>query len=339
MSVPVLLSATHLTRRFNGRVAVHDVSFELGGGEIVALLGPNGAGKTTTLRMLAGLIAPTSGEVRIEGLAVSARNGSVARARVGLLTETPGLWDRLTVRENLITYAKLYGLCSPADAVEAQLERFDLVGRAGDLTARLSKGLRQRVALARTLLHQPPVVLLDEPTSGLDPESAHDVRALIRELRERGRAVLVSSHNLHEVERLADRVAILRTHLVAVDSMTGLRARAPGRRLRIALRADATGFASALAASQGVSRGVSLGASPGSGPGLDVQVDGKFLSMALVREQASNGHGPAPAGNDTPDIVRRLVELGAEIESVVVEEASLEEVYLQLLNAPVEPPS
>jgi ABC-2 type transport system ATP-binding protein len=330
-----LLSATHLTRRFNGRVAVHDVSFELGGGEILALLGPNGAGKTTTLRMLAGLIAPTSGEVRIEGRTVSARNASPGRARVGLLTESPGLWDRLTVRENLITYAKLYGLAPPAQAVDAQLERFDLGPRAGDLTARLSKGLRQRVALARTLLHDPSVVLLDEPTSGLDPESAHDVRALMRELRQRGRAVLVSSHNLHEVERLADRVAILRTHLVAVDSMTGLRARAPGRRLRIGLRANAAGFASSLATSLAASKG----ASPGSGPDLDVQVDGTFLSIAPVRPPASNGHGAAPAGNDTPDIVRRLVELGAEIESVVVEEASLEDVYLQLLNASTEPPS
>ena len=324
MSVPALLSATHLTRRFNGRVAVHDVSFELGGGEIVALLGPNGAGKTTTLRMLAGLIPPTSGEVRIEGRTVSARNASPARARVGLLTESPGLWDRLTVRENLITYAKLYGLSSPADAVDAQLERFDLGARAGDPTARLSKGLRQRVALARTLLHEPPVVLLDEPTSGLDPESAHDVRALMRELRQSGRAVLVSSHNLHEVERLADRVAILRTNLVAVDSMTGLRARAPGRRLRIGLRANAAGFASSLAAS------------PGSGARLTVEAEGTFLSIALVSERAANGPGSAPEGNDTPGIVRRLVELGADIESVVVEEASLEEVYLQLLNTPAE---
>ena len=312
--MPALLSATHLTRRFNGRVAVDDVSFELSGGEIVALLGPNGAGKTTTLRMLAGLIAPTSGEVRIEGRTVSARNASLARARIGLLTETPGLWDRLTVRENLITYAKLYGLSSPPDAVEVQLERFDLGARAGDLTAQLSKGLRQRVALARTLLHEPTVVLLDEPTSGLDPESAHDVRALMRELRERGRAVLVSSHNLHEVERLADRVVILRTHLVAVDSMTGLRARSAGRRLRIGLRADAARFASLLAAS------------PNSSGGLDVRVEGMFLSIAADAVS-------------TPVVVRHLVELGAEIESVVMEEASLEEVYLQLLNAPTEPSS
>src|SRR5262249_24864836 len=159
-----------------------------------------------------------------------------ARARVGLLTETPGLWDRLTVRENLTTYARLYGLAAPADAVDAQLERFNLGSRAGHLTAQPSKGLRPRVALPRTLIHEPPGGRLDEPTSGLDPESAHEVRALMRELRDDGRAVLVSSHNLHEVERLADRVAILRSHLIAVDSIAGLRARAPGRRLRIGLR-------------------------------------------------------------------------------------------------------
>jgi ABC-2 type transport system ATP-binding protein len=323
VSVPVLLSATHLTRRFNGRVAVHDVSFELSSGEILALLGPNGAGKTTTLRMLAGLIAPTSGDVRIDGRTVSARNASQARTRVGLLTETPGLWDRLTVRENLMTYARLYGLASPADAVDAQLARFDLGSRAGDFAARLSKGLRQRVALARTLLHEPPVVLLDEPTSGLDPESAHEVRTLIRELRERGRAVLVSSHNLDEVERLADRVAILRTELIAVDSMAGLRARAPARRLRIGLRSNAIPLAASLEASTG----------------LDVRAEGTALSIALDGHQPSR-HPLAPGTvADTPVVVRRLVELGAEIESVIIEEASLEELYLQLLNAHAEGPA
>jgi len=314
VSEPALLSATHLTRRFNGRVAVSDVSFELAGGEILALLGPNGAGKTTTLRMLAGLIAPTSGEVRIDGRIVSARNASVARTRVGLLTESPGLWDRLTVRENLMTYARLYGLASPEDAVGAQLERFNMTARADDPTAQLSKGLRQRVALARTLLHEPPVVLLDEPTSGLDPESAHEVRALIGRLRDGGRAVLVSSHNLHEVERLADRVAILRTHLVAVDSMSALRMQAPGRRLRIGVRSNASGYAASL----------------GSATGLDVRAEASSLSIGLDADRPTASHD-----RDTPAIVRRLVELGAEIEAVGVEEASLEEVYLQLLNAPV----
>jgi len=318
VSVPALLSATHLTRRFNKHVAVNDVSFALGGGEILALLGPNGAGKTTTLRMLAGLIAPTSGDVHIDGRLVSARTASLARTRVGLLTESPGLWDRLTVRENLTTYARLYGLPSPAHAVGAQLEQFNLVSRADDLTAQLSKGLRQRVALARALMHEPPVVLLDEPTSGLDPESAHEVRALMRQLRERGRAVLVSTHNLHEVERLADRVAILRTHLLAVDSMTALRARAPGRRLRIGVRTDAIGYAASL----------------GSETGLDVRAEAASLSIALDPHRLAAGHD-----GDTPAIARRLVELGAEIESVAVEEASLEDVYLRLLNAPVERPA
>jgi len=315
VSEPALLSATHLTRRFNGRVAVSDVSFELAGGEILALLGPNGAGKTTTLRMLAGLIAPTSGDVRIDGRIVSARNASLARTRVGLLTESPGLWDRLTVRENLMTYARLYGLASPEAAVGAQLERFNMTARADDPTAQLSKGLRQRVALARTLLHEPPVVLLDEPTSGLDPESAHEVRALIGQLRDGGRAVLVSSHNLHEVERLADRVAILRTHLVAVDSMSALRMRAPGRRLRIGVRSNASGYAASLA----------------SETGLDVRAQASSLSIGLDAGRPAASHD-----RDTPALVRRLVELGAEIEAVGVEEASLEEVYLQLLNAPVE---
>ena len=174
-----MLSVSHLTRHFGSRVAVADVSFALAAGEIFALLGPNGAGKTTTLRMMAGLIAPTSGAVHIDGQQVTARSAGRLRAAIGFLTESPGLWDRLTVRQNLLTYARLYKLADPGQAVARALALFGLADRADDRTAQLSKGLRQRVALARTLLHDPRIVLLDEPTSGLDPESARTVRDLI----------------------------------------------------------------------------------------------------------------------------------------------------------------
>jgi len=178
-----VLSAVHLTRRFGNRVAVEDATFEIARGEIFALLGPNGAGKTTTLRMLAGLIEPSTGEVHLSGHRVGRGNAERLRARVGLLTEAPGLWDRLTVRENLLTYAWLHGLSEPDQAVERSMTTFGLSDRANDAAALLSKGLKQRVALARTLLHNPDIVLLDEPTSGLDPESAREVRELIVKLR------------------------------------------------------------------------------------------------------------------------------------------------------------
>jgi ABC-2 type transport system ATP-binding protein len=300
-----MLIASHLTRQFDSRVAVQDVTFELAPGEIFALLGPNGAGKTTTLRMLAGLIEPTSGRVEVHGEPMSRRNASRLRGRIGFLTEAPGLWDRLTVRQNLMTYARLHGLPSPRAAVDSVLELFDIRDRAKDQAAQLSKGLKQRVAHARTLLHRPDVVLLDEPTSGLDPGSARDVRDLVLRLRDERRAVLLSTHNLDEVERVANRVAVLRTRLIAVDTPNALRTRLFGARLRIALVPPAERFAALLRT---------------SGYG-DVRADDGTLSIAV--DDAATG---------APAIVRRLVEAGAAIQSVVPEEPPLEEVYLRLLQ-------
>jgi ABC-2 type transport system ATP-binding protein len=298
------LTAQHLTRRFASRLAVDDVSFEFRAGEIFGLLGPNGAGKTTTLRMLAGLIAPTSGSVQLDGQAMTPHAAPRLRERIGFLTEAPGLWDNLTVRENLLVYARLYGLADPGKAVTDALTLFEIADRGHDRTARLSKGLKQRVALARTIVHQPPIVLLDEPTSGLDPESARDVRALIVGMRTQGRAVLLCTHNLDEVERVADRVAVLRSRLVAVGTPGDLRQRLFAPRLRLRLSQPAEQFAAVLRAS-----------------GLDdVKVSGPLLSLA-------GGKRP------TPDIVRTLVEAGAGIEAVEEEERSLEDVYIKLLNS------
>ena len=305
-----MLAATRLTRRFGDRVAVEDATFELARGEIFALLGPNGAGKTTTLRMLAGLISPTSGIVSVDGEEMSRGNAARVRGRIGFLTEAPGLWDRLTVRQNLSVYARLHGLPQPSRAVDEALELFGIADRARDFAAQLSKGLKQRVALARTLLHNPDIVLLDEPTSGLDPESARGVRDLILRLRDERRAVLLSTHNLDEVERVANRVAVLRTRLVAVDTPEALRSRLFGSRLRVVLAGPAAPFA-AFVDGAGVS---------------DVRADDRSLSMAV-----DDGRGRAPA------IVRRLVSAGADIESVVPEEPSLEEVYLRLLSESPQP--
>jgi ABC-2 type transport system ATP-binding protein len=303
-----VLTARHLTRRFAGRLAVDDVSLEVGRGEIVALLGPNGAGKTTTLRMLASLIAPSSGEIQLDGEPVTRRSASRARGLIGFLTEAPGLWDRLSVRDNLLTYARLYQVPAPERAVEDHLQRFGLAGRGADLAAQLSKGMRQRVAVARALLHQPPVVLLDEPTSGLDPESAHHVRELMSSLRNEGRAILVSTHNLEEADHLADRIAVLQTRLIAFDTAASLRSRVFPARLSVRLGEAAAPHATALRA---------------LGP-WEVTADGDGLTLEMA----------AGAGDriDTPAIVRHLVTRGAAIESVTLEQRSLEQVYLRLLQ-------
>ncbi len=300
-----MLSATNLTRRFGARVAVENVSLTLEPGQIFALLGPNGAGKTTTLRMLAGLIEPSSGSVTVDGQVMSRHTASRVRGHVGFLTEAPGLWDRLTVRQNLTVYARLHGMPHVDRAVNDVMALFGVADRAAQPAAQLSKGLKQRVALARTLLHKPDVVLLDEPTSGLDPESARDVRELVLQLRDEGRAVLLSTHNLGEVDRVADRVAVLRTRMVALDTPAALRTRLFGSRLRISLRQDARPFT--LAA-----QGAGVRDAAGDGQRLIVSVDD--LQMR------------------TPALIRRLVAAGADILSVVADEPSLEDVYLRLLQ-------
>jgi ABC-2 type transport system ATP-binding protein len=300
--VTTALTARQLTRRFGTRAAVDNVSIDLRAGEIFALLGPNGAGKTTTLRMLAGLIAPTSGTVQIDDEAMTPDAAPRLRARLGFLTEAPGLWDNLTVRENLSVYARLYGLGDPDQAVDEALALFRISDRSEDRAARLSKGLKQRVALARAIVHRPRVVMLDEPTSGLDPASARDVRELIVAMRGEGRAILLCTHNLDEVDRVADRVAVLKSRLVATGTPQSLRQQLFAPRLRIRLTDSAERFVEVLR----------------SGGVRDLSVNGHWLSIAS-----------SPIA--TPQIVRTLVEAGAGVEAVETEEPSLEDVYIKLV--------
>ena len=285
MAFVATLVASHLARRFDGRLAVDDVSFDLVPGEIFALLGPNGAGKTTTLRMLAGLIDPSSGDVRLDGEAMSRAAAPRLRGRIGFLTEAPGLWDRLTVGRNLIVYAQLHGLPDPARAVDEALELFDIRDRKNDRAAQLSKGLKQRVALARTLLHKPDIVLLDEPTYGLDPESARDVRELILRLRD-------------------ERRAVLRTRLVALDTPAALRARVFGARLLVTLAEPAARFAHTLGAEFGdvriADRALSIGVD-----------DVAARAPAIVRALVQGGADVVSVTAEEPpleDVYLRLLE-------------------------------
>jgi ABC-2 type transport system ATP-binding protein len=307
-----VIQASHLTRRFGQRTAVNDVTFEVGRSEIVALLGPNGAGKTTTLRMLAGLIAPTSGSIAIDGHALTRATGGTLRNRIGFLTEAPGLWDRLTIKENLRVYAGLYGLGDADRRIDRTLELFALQDRRATLAAELSKGMRQKVALARTLLHEPAVLLLDEPTSGLDPEVTRNFRMLLDERRAAGCAILVSTHNLDEAERLADRVAVLHERLVAIDEPAALRARLTTGRVIVRVAGDPTVFVPTV---QSI-----------VGPAVVVAVDGTMLSVQL-----------ADADRQTPSIVDALVAAGARILEVRPEMPALEDVYLHLMENSLKP--
>jgi len=301
-----VIVASGLTRQFGTRTAVDDVTFDVRRGEIVALLGPNGAGKTTTLRMLAGLIAPTRGTVTIDGVQLTRATGGKLRGRIGFLTESPGLWDRLSVRQNLRVYARIYGLADPERPIDAALDTFDLTPHADARAAELSRGMRQKVALARALLHQPAILLLDEPTSGLDPEITRGVRRLLEERRAAGASILLSTHNLDEAERLADRVAVLQGGLLALDRPAALRQRLTTGRLLVRVAGDPAAHLDAV-------RRIAAAAA----------VDGPHLVIPLERLE-----------QQTPAIVTALVASGAEVLEVRPEIPALEEVYLRLVNEP-----
>ena len=219
------IEAIALKKKFGSLTAVADVSLQVHAGEVVALLGPNGAGKTTSIRMLASILKPTSGRVLIDGLDVIDQAVEVRR-RIGLLTEHHGLYTRMHQVDYLDFFSQIYGM--EADNARARihelLERFGL-GQAYDRRlGQFSKGMRQKLALVRTLLHDPPILLLDEPTSAMDPSSAHLVRNSIRALRSSERAIIVCTHNLSEAEQLADRIAIIsRGRLIAQGSAEELK--------------------------------------------------------------------------------------------------------------------
>src|SRR5436309_12444253 len=283
------------------------MTFDVARGEIVALLGPNGAGKTTTMRMLAGLIEPTSGSGTIDGVPLTRATGNAVRRRIGFLTEAPGLWDRLTVRENLRVYAGIYALGQPDRAIDRALDIFSLGDRSATRAAELSKGMRQKVALVRALLHDPAVLLLDEPTSGLDPEVTRSVRLLLEERRQAGCSILVSTHNLDEAERLADRVAVLHERLVAIDRPSDLRRRLTTGRVIIRVAGD---------------------------PAAYVETVGRIVGPAaeVVAERATLVVHVANPEQQTPALVAALVDARAQILEVRAEMPALEDVYLHLMN-------
>jgi len=203
-----LLAARRLCRSFGRLRVLHDIELSLAPGELLAVAGPNGAGKSTLLRILAGLMRPTAGEVRILGRPLTTGAAQTRRA-IGLLSHQSFLYDDLTLAENLTFVGRLYGLPRPAEAAGAALEAAGLAARAGDSPRRLSRGLLQRAAIARALLHGPRVLLLDEPFTALDAASADRLRTLLEARRAAGLGLVVVTHHLAEVWEVATRVAVL----------------------------------------------------------------------------------------------------------------------------------
>ena len=307
------LIVEHLTKRFGARTAVDDLSLSVFKGEVFGFLGPNGAGKTTTVRTLGTLLAPTSGAAVVAGLPLSPANGVEIRQRIAIMPESPGLYLRLTVSENLEFFAGLYGQRDPRLRIKRALDAVNMAGRTGDLCGSLSKGLRQRVGLARALLNEPAVLFLDEPTSGLDPVATREVHDLIDGLRKGGVTIFLTTHRLEEAERLCDRVAIFSTTLRSVGRPDELRDRLFKQTLAVQTRAPLA----APAAVFGPLAAVESWRADGDGEGR------YLLSVPDVRMAA-------------PEVARALVAAGADILSLAESRHSLEDVYLQLIDQDVE---
>jgi ABC-2 type transport system ATP-binding protein len=298
--------AERLTKQFGERLAVSDVSFSVAAGEVFGFLGPNGAGKTTTVRMLATLLAPTSGSAVVAGLPLGSDNAVGIRQRIAVMPESPGLYLRLTVAENLRFFAGLYGIDNPEARVTRALEAVNLAVRASDLCGSLSKGLRQRAALARALLSEPTVLFLDEPTSGLDPVASHEVHDLIDGLRDRGVTIFLTTHRLEEAEHLCDRIAILNTSLRIIGRPDELRDRLFPKRVVVRTAAPLQDPEAVF--------GI---------PGVESwRVDGDARYLLAVSDVRTV----------TPDVARALVASDADIVSLGEAQHSLEDVYLELID-------
>ena len=312
----VVITTEGLTRSFGDNVAVDRLTISIRAGEVFGFLGHNGAGKTTTVRMLNGVIAPTGGSARIFGLDPQT-DGARIRARTGVLTETPALDNRLTARATLEYFSDVYGVPRSLrrQRVAELLERFELTKRANDKVGGFSKGMRQRLAIARTLVNDPDIIFLDEPTSGLDPVATREVHRLIERLSHRGRTVFLCTHNLAEAERLCDRVAVLaRGRVLATGTTRELAAELNrGHRISVEVDTDATERALAL-----------FTALP------------QVSSAAVVGDRAAARNGGTllllngVARPDVPPVIAAAAAAGLNVYRVEPVDSSLEDVYFAL---------
>jgi len=300
-----MIEAYNLTRKFGEIVAVEDLTLEIKEGEVLAFLGPNGAGKTTTIRMLSGIISPTAGYAVVAGLRTDEKVEQLHEV-IGLLTETPGFYDNLSAEDNLEFYAGFYNNLDIDYQVEKYLKMTGLWERREAKVGTFSKGLKQRLALARALIHEPKVLFLDEPTAGLDPEVAREVRELIKELSEEGRTIFLSTHNLSEAEFLCHRIAVVKTRLLALDTAEKLRQSLFRRQIVIQL--------------------VSIPSSI-----IEIVTQLPFVRSVETGENRLLIEVDEPEKNK-PELVQRIVEAGGRVMGVLEEQHTLEEVYLSLVR-------
>lgn len=299
-----MVETFELTKQFDNLVAVEDLNIQVNQGEILGFLGPNGSGKTTTIRMLSGIIAPSKGHAIVAGFRTDNEVEKLHEV-IGLLTETPGFYERLSAQENLLYFARFYDIDADAQ-VQKYLKIMGLWERRNDKVGTYSKGMKHRLALARSLLHEPDVLFLDEPTAGLDPKSAREVRGLIKNLKKEGRTVFLSTHNLDEAETLCDRVAVVRTNLVTIDTPTNLRNRLFQRQVIVELESINEKIIVAVKQLEFVD---------------NVKSDGNNLVVELK-----------DFDKNRPKLIKCIVEKDGNVLSVYEKKHSLEETYLVLMD-------
>ena len=301
-----VIQVSSLRKQYGDVIAVHDVSFEVGRGEIFGLLGPNGAGKTTTIRMLTGLTKPTSGTAIVAGRDC-VRESLAVKQRIGLVSEVNNLYNEMSAWDNLMFIGELYGVDKSTRTARAKelLEAFQLFERRQDRLGTYSKGMKRRVRIAAALVHNPEVLFLDEPTSGLDVQSSRLIRSIARELNKKGTTVFLTTHYIEEADQLCKKVAIIREgRIVAEDSPEKLKASLPGERiLEVAFSKDAPGIEALLQANGSV---------------VDVSREGNKYRIGTT---------------NTSIVVMELVQLASlndlEIVSINTKQPSLEDVFVK----------
>jgi len=306
-----MIEAVELTRHFKDIVAVEDLTLKVKDGEVFGFIGPNGAGKTTTVRMLCCLINPSRGTAYVNGLDITHPGDRIKiRGMIGLLPETPGLYESLSAHRNLDFFAQLYGISKGEreQRIKALLTTLDVWDRRDDPVAKFSKGMKQKIAIARALVHKPSFLFLDEPTSGLDPQASLTVRNYLMDLKKEGITIFLNTHNLDEAERLCDRIGVIQKRLLAVGSPEELSSRFWGKTTVIQLRSATTQMVHAVESIPSVRR-VSLS-------------EGKLLVELEHPDR------------DNPLVVKTLVENGAQIEFVNELKHGLEDIYLRLIGGP-----
>jgi ABC-2 type transport system ATP-binding protein len=305
----MMIETKDLTKKFGTLTAVEGVTLRVAEGEVFGFLGPNGAGKTTTVRMLCSLISRTSGEARIGGYDVGDDEGSLrARKMIGLVSDNVGLYEVLSAYRNLEIYGRLYGVpeARRRENIEKLLTMLGLWEKRDVAAGTFSKGMKQKLAVARALIHDPEVVFMDEPTANLDPESAKTVREFILELKKEKRTIFLNTHNLDEAERVCDRIAILNTRLMATGTPGELESMVGGKKVVVELAQPSEAVVAAL--------------------------NERYAELTVDQGGARLTFASSDADGQIPDVVESIVRAGGRVRYAGVEGSSLESTYLQLVK-------